>query len=149
MRDQQTSAALGLPSRIHDEDCNVPRLMPSDLTETSVVPDTSTFGKQQEHHILYLIEMVELSKICTLNSISQACSSLTISALHYLDHLLAHSVNAGGPYAGPGAKTVDDVGVWPGSGVETGECENKRQALLGWDVAHGIQVYSSGNIGVC
>jgi hypothetical protein len=64
MRDQQTSAALGLPPRIHDEDCNVPRLVSSDLAETDAVPDTSTFGKQQEHHVLYLIEMVELAKIC-------------------------------------------------------------------------------------
>ncbi|RMJ22929.1 hypothetical protein PHISP_06192 [Aspergillus sp. HF37] len=63
MRDQQTSAALGLPPRIHDEDCNVPRLVPSDLAETDAAPDTSTFGKQQEHHIFYLIEMVELAKI--------------------------------------------------------------------------------------
>lgn len=66
MRDQQTSAALGLPPRIHDEDCNVPRLVPSDLAETGVVPGTTTFGKQQDHHVLYPIEMVELAKICML-----------------------------------------------------------------------------------
>lgn len=67
MRDQQTSAALGLPPRIHDEDCSVPRLVASDIAETDTVPDTGTFGKQQEHHISYPIEMVELAKIRMLS----------------------------------------------------------------------------------
>lgn len=45
----------------------MPRLVPSDIAETGTVADTSTFGKQQEHHIFYPIEMVELAKICMLS----------------------------------------------------------------------------------
>ena len=67
IRDQQTSAALGLPPRIHDEDCNVPSLVPSDLEETRSAPNTSIFREQQEHHKLYIIEMVQLAKICMLS----------------------------------------------------------------------------------
>lgn len=77
MRDQQTSAALGLPPRIHDSDCNVPRLEPSDLAETTVLPDTSIFGQQQEHHKLYPIQMVELAVIRML-AIAQVSSECAV-----------------------------------------------------------------------
>ena len=82
MRDQQTSAALGLPPRINDEDCSVPRLVPSDLAETDTVPDTDTFGKQQEHHIYYPIEMAELAKIRMLAPL-RICGC---DAAHLMEH---------------------------------------------------------------
>ncbi|CAL5869940.1 uncharacterized protein PFLUO_LOCUS4173 [Penicillium psychrofluorescens] len=37
VRDQQTSAALGLPSRIRDEDCEITELHPSDFEDTDYV----------------------------------------------------------------------------------------------------------------
>lgn len=64
IRDQQTSAALGLPPRIRGEDCDVPNLEPSDIAEARDVPDTEVFGRQHLQHIAYSIMMLELARLC-------------------------------------------------------------------------------------
>ncbi|KAJ5260556.1 hypothetical protein N7478_012161 [Penicillium angulare] len=64
VRDQQTSAALGLPSRIRDEDCEVAELEESDF-EAEYDDDMSSdvFLKPPTAHVSYVIGMTQLAKL--------------------------------------------------------------------------------------
>jgi hypothetical protein len=63
VRDRQSSAALGLPTRIHDEDCDVEMLDLSDFEEQEDSPLPPYFGQQKLEHVLYAIEIVKLAKL--------------------------------------------------------------------------------------
>lgn len=62
IRDRQCSAALGLPTRIRDEDCDLEMLEPSDFEEADGASYPSYLGKQKGEHILYNIQMAKLAK---------------------------------------------------------------------------------------
>ena len=55
--------ALGLPSRIRDEDCDVEPLTASDLESEICCSSNPLFGSCQPEHITYSIKMVELAKL--------------------------------------------------------------------------------------
>ncbi|KAJ5307100.1 hypothetical protein N7476_007756 [Penicillium atrosanguineum] len=63
VRDQQTSAALGLPSRIRDEDCQVEGLNIPDFEEDSSASTSETFQKPPAAHVPYVIGMAQLAKL--------------------------------------------------------------------------------------
>ncbi|RAQ76667.1 Zn(II)2Cys6 transcription factor [Aspergillus flavus] len=63
IRDQQSAAALGLPPRIRDEDCDVAMLEPSDIREDEAVDDAHVFGAQRDEDIVYPAEMAKLARI--------------------------------------------------------------------------------------
>ncbi|PYI09759.1 Zn(II)2Cys6 transcription factor [Aspergillus sclerotiicarbonarius CBS 121057] len=85
-RDQQSAAGLGLPPRIHDEDCDVAVLEPDDLREGEGEPNS--FGVQGMEDLSYPIEMAKLAKIlrflvATLYSPTESSSSgKSRAALH-------------------------------------------------------------------
>ncbi|KEZ44903.1 hypothetical protein SAPIO_CDS2248 [Scedosporium apiospermum] len=62
VRDRQSSASLGLPSRIRDEDCDVEMLSPSDLEETEGI-GSDIFGTGEPGHVMYALEMAKLAKL--------------------------------------------------------------------------------------
>jgi hypothetical protein len=64
VRDQQTSAALGLPSRIRDEDCEAAELEPSDFEELDTTEFSEVFRKPPTAHVNYVIGMAQLAKLC-------------------------------------------------------------------------------------
>ena len=61
MRDRQSSAALGLPIRIRDEDCDIEMLEPSDFEEEIHSPYPEFLGNQTREHVLYSIQMAKLA----------------------------------------------------------------------------------------
>ena len=64
VRDRQSSASLGLPSRIRDEDCDVQMLSPEDLEDEEPEGSASDiFGTNEPGHILYPLEMAKLAKL--------------------------------------------------------------------------------------
>ncbi|CAI7588985.1 unnamed protein product [Penicillium pancosmium] len=63
VRDQQTSAALGLPSRIRDEDCEAAELEPSDFEELDTTEFSEVFRKPPTAHVNYVIGMAQLAKL--------------------------------------------------------------------------------------
>ncbi|KAF7596043.1 hypothetical protein BBP40_003823 [Aspergillus hancockii] len=63
IRDQQSAAALGLPPRIRDEDCDVAMLEADDIREDESVDDKQVFGTQMEEDTVYPVEMTKLAKI--------------------------------------------------------------------------------------
>lgn len=64
IRDQQSSAALGLPSRIRDEDCDVAMLEAKDIEDEHSVENQDIFGVQRTEHVSYPIEMTKLARLC-------------------------------------------------------------------------------------
>lgn len=62
VRERQAAVALGLPSRIRDEDCDIEPLGPSDL-ESEVSCADSSFGSSQPEQVTYAIKMVEIAKL--------------------------------------------------------------------------------------
>ncbi|KAL7905610.1 N-terminal binuclear Zn cluster-containing/DNA binding domain-containing protein [Trichoderma velutinum] len=62
VRERQAAAALGLPSRIRDDDCDIEPLNPMDL-ESEVSPVDPSFGSCQPEHVTYAIKMVEIAKL--------------------------------------------------------------------------------------
>ncbi|KAJ6088209.1 hypothetical protein N7486_009470 [Penicillium sp. IBT 16267x] len=62
VREQQTSAALGLPSRIRDEDCEVAELDEADFLEHDDIP-SEIFRKPPAAHVPYVIGMAQLAKL--------------------------------------------------------------------------------------
>lgn len=65
MRDQQTSAALGLPPRIRDEDCQIADLEPSDFEESGLIGGPSEiFRAPPGVHVSYVIGMAQLARLC-------------------------------------------------------------------------------------
>src|SRR5437868_3468417 len=61
VRDRQCSAALGLPTRIRDEDCDLEMLEPSDFEEENLSTYPKFLGVQKREHILYGIQMARLA----------------------------------------------------------------------------------------
>ncbi|KAJ5660703.1 uncharacterized protein N7484_000075 [Penicillium longicatenatum] len=61
VREQQTSAALGLPSRIRDEDCEVAELEEADFLEHDI--SSEIFRKPPAAHVPYVIGMAQLAKL--------------------------------------------------------------------------------------
>lgn len=61
VRDRQCSAALGLPTRIRDEDCDIEMLELSDFEEDSHSVYPRFLGTQKKEHILYAIQMAKLA----------------------------------------------------------------------------------------
>ncbi len=59
VRERQCAAALGLPNRIRDEDCDVDFLAVRDF-ENEEVPNSASLASDQEH-IYYAIEMTKLA----------------------------------------------------------------------------------------
>lgn len=57
VRERQCSSALGLPNRIRDEDCDIPRLSPKDFT--SAFKDATSLESQRA--IEYIIGMAQLA----------------------------------------------------------------------------------------
>jgi hypothetical protein len=68
VRDQQTSAALGLPPRIRDEDCQIADLEPSDFEESGPIGPSEIFRAPPDVHISYVIGMSQLARLCMKNS---------------------------------------------------------------------------------
>lgn len=64
IRDQQSSAALGLPSRIRDEDCDVAMLEAKDIEDEHSMENQDIFGVQRTEHVSYPIEMTKLARLC-------------------------------------------------------------------------------------
>lgn len=62
VRERQVAAALGLPSRIRDEDCDMEPLSASDL-ESEVCSHNHLFGSCQPEHMTYAIKMVEIARL--------------------------------------------------------------------------------------
>ncbi|KAG5977246.1 hypothetical protein E4U55_006947, partial [Claviceps digitariae] len=63
VRERQVAAALGLPSRIRDEDCDIEPLSPADLESEAVCAGhDALFGSCQPEHITYTIKMVEMAR---------------------------------------------------------------------------------------
>ncbi|RGP68538.1 n-terminal binuclear zn cluster-containing dna binding domain-containing [Fusarium sporotrichioides] len=63
VRERQSAASLGLPSRIRDDDCDVEPLAVSDLETEVTSPDGSQFGSSKPEHVKYAINMVNLAQI--------------------------------------------------------------------------------------
>jgi hypothetical protein len=60
IRDRQCSAALGLPTRIRDEDCDIEMLEPSDFEEEDHLYP-KYMGYQKREHVLFAIQMAKLA----------------------------------------------------------------------------------------
>ncbi|KAG6018570.1 hypothetical protein E4U40_000137 [Claviceps sp. LM458 group G5] len=64
VRERQVAAAMGLPSRIRDEDCDIEPLSAADLESEAVcVSNEALFGSCQPEHITYTIKMVEVARL--------------------------------------------------------------------------------------
>ncbi|KAG5961246.1 hypothetical protein E4U57_007798 [Claviceps arundinis] len=64
VRERQVAAAMGLPSRIRDEDCDIEPLSAADLESEAVsVSNEAIFGSCQPEHITYTIKMVEVARL--------------------------------------------------------------------------------------
>ncbi|KND90715.1 Cutinase transcription factor 1 alpha, partial [Tolypocladium ophioglossoides CBS 100239] len=63
VRERQVAAALGLPSRIRDEDCDIEPLSANDLESEVCCADNPLFGSCQPEHITYAIKMVEMARL--------------------------------------------------------------------------------------
>lgn len=64
IRDRQCAVALGLPTRIRDEDCDLEMLELSDLEEESGSSYPAYLGTQKREHVLYCIHMAKLAGYC-------------------------------------------------------------------------------------
>lgn len=64
VRDQQTSAALGLPPRIRDEDCEIAELEHFDFEESGPVGPSEIFKAPPDVHVSYVIGMAQLARLC-------------------------------------------------------------------------------------
>lgn len=63
VRERQVAAALGLPSRIRDEDCDIEPLSATDLESEAVCANNPLFGSCQPEHMTYTIKMVEIARL--------------------------------------------------------------------------------------
>ncbi|KAJ5957943.1 hypothetical protein N7501_012222 [Penicillium viridicatum] len=63
VRDQQTSAALGLPPRIRDEDCQIADLEAADFEESEPMGPPEIFRTPPKVHIPYVIGMAQLARL--------------------------------------------------------------------------------------
>lgn len=63
VRERQSAASLGLPSRIRDEDCDIETLTAADLEAPDVDLDHPILAPTKPEHITYAIKMVEVSRL--------------------------------------------------------------------------------------
>ncbi|KAJ5761751.1 uncharacterized protein N7511_005133 [Penicillium nucicola] len=63
VRDQQTSAALGLPPRIRDEDCQTAELEASDFEDSEPIEQSEIFRAPPKVHIPYVIGLAQLARL--------------------------------------------------------------------------------------
>ncbi|KOS42193.1 hypothetical protein ACN38_g6949 [Penicillium nordicum] len=63
VRDQQTSAALGLPPRIRDEDCQIADLEAADFEESEPMGPPEILRPPPKVHIAYVIGMAQLARL--------------------------------------------------------------------------------------
>ncbi|XWW98396.1 hypothetical protein V2A60_006396 [Cordyceps javanica] len=63
VRERQSAASLGLPSRIRDEDCDIETLSPADLEAPDVDLEHPILAPTKPEHITYAIKMVEVSRL--------------------------------------------------------------------------------------
>lgn len=106
IRDQQTSAALGLPPRIRGEDCDVPILEPSDIAETRDVPDTEVFGRQHMQHIVYSVMMLDLARLCMIQSAAMRPMLIIFSSVNAIVSTVYPPVQ--GPHIGHSRAYLQD-----------------------------------------
>ena len=78
-RDRQCAAALGLPNRIRDEDCDFECMEPTDF-EYAFGPSVS--NKEAEEHATYAIAMAELAKLLGQIVHSGYLPNKTLSSSH-------------------------------------------------------------------
>ncbi|ODA80164.1 hypothetical protein RJ55_03122 [Drechmeria coniospora] len=96
VRERQVAAALGLPSRVRDEDCDMDPLDVGDLESETDGPSSGLFGTCQAEHITYAIKMVEMARLrtneppCHPPSPRVLCqpASSTVADVGGLDHAL-------------------------------------------------------------
>ncbi|CAG8885675.1 unnamed protein product [Penicillium egyptiacum] len=79
VRDQQTSAALGLPPRIRDEDCQIADLEAVDFEQGEPMRPPEIFRIPPGVHIPYVIGMAQLARLCTIswNTVSHLLTDLS------------------------------------------------------------------------
>ncbi|KAE8394486.1 fungal-specific transcription factor domain-containing protein [Aspergillus alliaceus] len=87
VRDQQSAAALGLPPRIRDEDCDVAMLVPSDIREGETVDDVCVFGVQKDEDVVYPTEMVKLARIQSAAS----AGAIFLTGLLHMTYKITHT----------------------------------------------------------
>ncbi|OAA70692.1 Transcription factor [Cordyceps fumosorosea ARSEF 2679] len=63
VRERQSAASLGLPSRIRDEDCDIEPLSAADLEAPDVDLEHPILAPTKPEHITYAIKMVEVSRL--------------------------------------------------------------------------------------
>ncbi|RDW62461.1 hypothetical protein BP6252_11894 [Coleophoma cylindrospora] len=63
VRDRQCSAALGLPIRIRDEDCDIEILEASDFEDDETACHADVLGSQTHEHVSYAIQMAKLAQL--------------------------------------------------------------------------------------
>jgi hypothetical protein len=97
VRDQQTSAALGLPPRIRDEDCQVADLEAADFEESKPMGPPEIFRTPPEVHIPYVIGMAQLARLCTIpwNNRVAFADSFISSARNSLQPVSTWSIQVG------------------------------------------------------
>jgi hypothetical protein len=78
VRDQQTSAALGLPPRIRDEDCQIADLEAADFDDRQLMGTPGIFRTPPEVHISYVIGMTQLARLRMIH-----CDNSTIEFADY------------------------------------------------------------------
>ena len=78
VRDQQTSAALGLPPRIRDEDRQIADLEAADFDDRQPMGTPGIFRTPPEVHIPYVIGMTQLARLRMIS-----CDNGTIEFADY------------------------------------------------------------------
>ncbi|KAE8422002.1 fungal-specific transcription factor domain-containing protein [Aspergillus pseudocaelatus] len=91
IRDQQSAAALGLPPRIRDEDCDVAMLEPSDIREEEAVEDAQVFGAQREEDIVYPAEMAKLARISLKLETTASPRAMFLTGLLHMTYKITHT----------------------------------------------------------
>ncbi|KAE8323679.1 fungal-specific transcription factor domain-containing protein [Aspergillus sergii] len=90
IRDQQSAAALGLPPRIRDEDCDVAMLEPSDIREDEAVDDAHVFGAQRDEDIVYPAEMAKLARISLKLESATSPRAMFLTGLLHMTYNITH-----------------------------------------------------------
>ncbi|KAB8206026.1 fungal-specific transcription factor domain-containing protein [Aspergillus parasiticus] len=91
IRDQQSAAALGLPPRIRDEDCDVTMLEPSDIREDEAVDDAHVFGAQRDEDIVYPAEMAKLARISLKLESATSPRAMFLTGLLHMTYNITHT----------------------------------------------------------
>ncbi|KAE8137936.1 fungal-specific transcription factor domain-containing protein [Aspergillus pseudotamarii] len=91
IRDQQSAAALGLPPRIRDEDCDVAMLEPSDIREEEAVDDAQVFGAQRDEDIVYPAEMAKLARISLKLESAASPRAMFLTGLLHMTYKITHT----------------------------------------------------------